>query len=112
MSEHSHRIVLALLLVLAAAGAALAKPLDELRSEGVVGERFDGLAVARAEHPPEDVVSLLERVNAERGAIYARRAAETDADPAQVGRVYAKEIFERAPKGTWFLQENGTWLRK
>lgn len=112
MSERPRRIVLVVMLLFAAAGLALAKPLDELRAEGVVGERFDGLVVARTEKPAAEVTSLVERVNAERRAIYARRAAETNADPAQVGRVYAKEIFERAPKDTWFLQEDGTWLRK
>lgn len=101
-----------LVLTLLVAGIAGAASLDELRSNGVVGERFDGLAVVRAEAPSADVTSLVERVNAERRAIYGKRASETKAEAGQVGRVYAKEIFERAPKGTWFLQEDGRWVQK
>lgn len=112
MGDVSRRATLALVLLLTAAGVAAATPLDELRAEGVVGERFDGLVVVRAEKSSPDVKTLVERVNAERRAIYERRAAETKAEPAQVGRVYAKEIFEKAPRGTWFLQEDGQWLQK
>ena len=107
--QFSRRALLALPLVLLAAGAAAqARMLDAPRAAGTVGERFDGFAVAR----DSSAAALVEQVNAERRKVYADRA-KTDGVPAdQVGRVYAQEIFKSAPAGTWFQQESGQWTRK
>jgi uncharacterized protein len=85
--------------------------LDAPRAAGLVGERFDGLAVARGSLPP-DVAALVARVNAERSALYAQRAAAQGVPALEVGKVYAAEILKSAPAGTWFLAENGQWTRR
>ncbi len=85
--------------------------LDAPRAAGLVGERFDGLAVARGNLSP-DVAALVARVNAERRAIYAQRAAAQGVPALEVGKVYAAEILKSAPAGTWFLAENGQWTRR
>jgi uncharacterized protein YdbL (DUF1318 family) len=104
------------LLVLATApsGAALAqgRPLDAPRASGLVGERYDGLAVVRAPNAPADVRALVEQANAERAALYKQRAATDGATPDAVGRIYAQEILKAAPAGTWVLQESGQWKQK
>lgn len=107
---------LAALLIAAAAmlsplpiGAALAQSLDELRASGVVGERFDGLLVARQSGAPQGVI---DSVNAKRSTIYADRAKQQGVPPDQVGRVYAQQIMQQAPAGTWFLDEAGNWRQK
>jgi uncharacterized protein YdbL (DUF1318 family) len=109
------RLIKPLLLALAVVGAlgaagtpAAAQSLDELRASGAVGERFDGLLVARNAAAKGDVA----KINAKRQKIYGERAKAQGVAPDQVGRVFAKKIFGQAAKGTWFLQENGKWVQK
>jgi len=94
-------------------GMALAqsRPLDAPRASGQVGERFDGFAVLR-DAGATSLKPLVDQVNAERRKLYAERAAADKASVDAVGRIYAAEILKSAPAGTWFLQENGQWIRK
>lgn len=101
------RLLLALLLCLGGFGAA-AQSLDALRASGAVGERYDGYAVARE----ASAAGVVSQVNAQRRQIYEQRAAQQKAPVEQVGRVYAGEIFQKAPAGTWFLDATGKWVRK
>lgn len=89
---------------------ALADSLDDFRRQGVIGERYDGAAVLRQPNPAAE--ALVVQVNARRTRIYAERAKQQNVPAGQVGRVYARQIFERAPSGTWFLDESGRWVRK
>jgi len=105
--------LLAALAICAAVLTAFAPPasaasLDQLRASGAVGERYDGLAVAR----DAAVESQVKAINAKRRQIYQEKAAAEGVSPEQVGRVYAKEIVAKAPKGTWFLREDGSWVQK
>jgi uncharacterized protein len=93
------------------AAQAQSRVLDAPRAAGLVGERFDGFAVARGAVPP-DVAALVESVNAERRAIYTQRASTQGVPVQEVGKVYALEILKSAPAGTWFLGENGQWTRR
>ncbi len=88
-----------------------ARLLDAPRAAGLVGERFDGFAVARGT-VPSDIAALVEKVNAERRAIYTQRAASQRVPVLEVGKVYALEILKSAQAGTWFLGENGQWSRR
>jgi len=100
----------ALSLTVAMGGSpAMAQSLDALRSSGAVGERFDGLAVAR--DGGSATAKFVEGVNAQRLSIYRERAAAQGVSPEQVGRVYAQQIRRSAPRGTWFLQDNGNWTQ-
>jgi uncharacterized protein len=92
-------------------GTARAQSLDALRASGVVGERYDGLAIIRGDASAADR-ALVDRINAERRRIYQQRAAEQGVPADQVGRVYAGTIFQNAPAGTWFLDAGGNWMRK
>ena len=112
-SSLSRRAILALPFVMLAAGAAAqSRVLDAPRASGAVGERFDGYAVVRDQSQAGSLGPLVDRVNAERRQVYAQRAAAERAPVDQIGRVYAREIFNSAPAGTWFLQESGQWVRK
>jgi uncharacterized protein YdbL (DUF1318 family) len=86
-----------------------AQSLEALRLSGALGERYDGLAVVR--QPSADADRLAAEINAQRQSIYKQRAAEQGVSADQVGRVYARQIFDQAPKGTWFLTEQG-WVQK
>ncbi len=90
---------------------AAADVLDNLRATGAVGERFDGLLELR-DAKAKGAVAKVKEINAKRRKIYAKRAAQDGASPEQVGAVYAQEIMEQAPRGTWFLGNNGKWIRK
>ncbi len=90
------------------AGPVLAQSLTELRASGALGERFDGYAVARQ----SSAAAAVKEVNAKRKKIYGTRAAAQSVPTAQVGRVYAKQIFDKAAPGAWFLKENGAWVQK
>lgn len=99
------------LLLSAAAPPAFAQSLDQLRASGALGERYDGLVEVR-EPGASGAKSVAKEVNAKRKSIYEQRAASQGVSAAEVGKVYAGKIFQDAPKGTWFLQENGTWRQK
>jgi uncharacterized protein YdbL (DUF1318 family) len=94
-----------------AAEAQSSRPLDAPRAAGQVGERYDGYAVVRGS-VPADVAQLVDRVNAERKTVYEQRAAADKAPVDAVGKIYAKEIMQSAPSGTWFLGENGQWTQQ
>ena len=98
-------MMLSLALVLGLAGAASAQSLDALRANGAVGERFDGLAVAR----DPSAAGFVDQVNRQRLDIYRQRANEQGVSVDQVGQVYAGQIRGSAPQGTWFLDRNGNW---
>lgn len=105
-------LALSLFALVFGAMPATAQSLDELRRSGVVGERYDGLAVVRDPGASSAVRDLVAEVNAERRRIYAKRAAEEGVPADQVGRVYVQRIFRDAPAGTWFLGEDGRWVKK
>ena len=87
---------------------ARAQSLNNLRTTGAVGEGFDGFARARS----GSAKATVDAVNNKRRSIYAARAKQQGTTAGQVGRVYAKQIMGKAPKGTWFLQESGNWVQK
>jgi uncharacterized protein len=112
-SDLTRRLVLALpLLLLAGAALAQNRVLDAPRAAGTVGERYDGYAVVRDSSQAATLTPLVNQVNAERRKVYTDRAAAEKVSADQIGRVYATEILKSAPSGTWFLQENGQWVRK
>ena len=94
--------------VLSSAMPALGQSLDEMRVSGALGERFDGFAEALE----SKAKSRVQKINAERKKIYRERAAKEGVSADQIGRVYATQIFKKAPSGTRFLKENGSWVTK
>jgi hypothetical protein len=105
-------VFLALLAILVAARPATAGKIEDLRKAGTVGERFDGYVAIRAKAPAADLKATVDEINAGRKEIYQKRAAEENVPVDQVGRVYARQIYEDSPPGTWFLLESGEWVQK
>ena len=105
-----------LLAVLLAMGVALsparAADIDSYRAQGVIAERFDGYVQLKAANAPADAKALVGSVNAKRAAIYKKRAAADNVPVADVGKIYAKQIFADAPSGTYFLKSDGSYVRK
>lgn len=92
-------------------GRAKADQLDDLRKSGAVGERFDGYLVVR-DRGNAAANSLAAQVNAQRKQIYESRAAQQGVSAEEVGKVYAAQIFQKAPAGTWFQRSDGSWVQK
>ena len=90
------------------AGPAEAQSLDELRASGRVGERYDGFLVAR----DPAVAGTVDEINAKRRAIYEKQAAQQGVPVEEVGKVYAGEILQQVPNGTWVLTPGGEWRQK
>ncbi len=105
-------LIAVLVLAFALPGAALAQSLDSYRAEGVIAERFDGLVELRADNAPAAARQIVEDVNQKRRQIYESRAQEQGVPSEEVGKVYAKEILQKAPPGTYFKQPNGSYVRK
>lgn len=101
-----------LLMTLGLAQPAYADPLDAPRAQGLVGERFDGFAVVRDPNAGSSVKTLVKDINAKRRSFYSSVANEQNISITAVGKVYANQIFEKAPRGYWFLTENGAWRQK
>ena len=108
--KSAFRASLALLLLVFALWSPplAAQSLDALRASGAVGERYDGYAEAR----DASAAATVQQINAKRLEIYKKRAAEQGISAAQVGRVFATEIMQKAPSGTFFLNESGSWTQK
>lgn len=102
---------LALAACLAWSAPAPAASLQDLRASGAVGEGYDGFVHVRPGGGAA-AKAVADSTNAQRRAIYEKRARQQGISIEQVGRVYAKTIFDSAPAGTWFLTENGAWARK
>ena len=110
-----HTAALFVLLMLAAMlvpSVAWSQSLDALRAQGVVGERYDGVAVIRSASASADVRNFVASVNAQRQKIYADRATQQGIPVGQVARIYARQIYDKLPAGAWFLDESGTWRQK
>lgn len=95
-------------LALLAASPVLAQDLNALLASGKLGERYDGFVQAR----DPAVQSTANQINGKRRELYQKRASETGQTVEVVGKVYAAEIYKKAPAGTWFLLENGSWVQK
>ena len=112
MLRRTHLLLsaLAALLLVAALGAAPAEAqsLDALRASGAVGERFDGYAVAR----DASAQAFVDQVNAQRRQIYQQQASSQNVPIDQVGQVYAQQIMQKAPAGTFFQKSDGGWTQK
>ena len=106
-------LIIALTVLVAAPQAAVAQSkLDGYRANGAVAERFDGFVEVRDAAAARDAPALVADVNAQRRALYEKRARETGAPTAEVGKLFASKIVEQAPRGTYFRQSNGSFVRK
>lgn len=93
-------------------GMAQGKPLDAPRAAGTIGERFDGYVVLRDSNAPQSIKDLVAQTNAQRKALYEKRAKEDNAPVGEIGKIYAQQIMKSAPAGTYFLDASGKWTQR
>lgn len=105
-------IGLALVVIGAAASAANAVTLDEARTQGLVGERPDGLVGAVAPSPAPDVKALVDSVNAARLASYKDVAQKNGTPIDAVQMVAGEKQVQKAKENKWYyLGAGGAWSR-
>ena len=103
-------LVLALALVALPYAAYAQEDLDQMRADGVLAESYTGFVVIRENANGAQAVA--DRVNAERSTIYQQRAAEQGVTAEEIGQVYAGQIINKAPAGTWFQNQDGSWIQR
>ncbi len=108
--RYSPMVVLAFafMLALCVASLALAQSADTLRASGQAGERYDGYMQAR----DPKVAGEVHKINDERHRVYSIRAEQEGVSIGEVGRVFAQQLIEQSPPGTWILTESGQWVQK
>jgi len=105
-------LLAAMLIVLPAGDGARADALSDARTQGTVGERFDGYLALRNPSAPASARQLVEDINTKRRQLYNRVSTREGTTLDAVGRIYAREIVGNVPPGTWILRENGQWVQK
>ncbi len=104
--------VVGLLIALAFGGSAVAGPLEDAKSAGLVGERPDGYVAAVQPNPPANIARLVDDINSKRRAAYEQVAAQTATPVEQVAAVAAEKIRARAGPGEYFMDAGGNWLQQ
>ncbi|WP_162906513.1 YdbL family protein [Algihabitans albus] len=87
---------------------AQAQSAEDLKRRGLAGENLNGFLVAR----DASVEARVEAINAERSQVYRQRAAQQGVDANTIGQIYAQEIIEASPPGTWYQSSGGQWVQK
>lgn len=111
MTRFVTRMILALVLSLAAALPAMARPLEAERAQGLVGDQADGyLGVVTGGNPA--LQAQVAQINTQRAQQYAEIARQRGTSPAAVGAITGQTLYNETPKGQFFRDANGNWIRK
>lgn len=85
--------------------------LEQLWSEGLIGENNQGYVEARGDLNA-DQQKLIAAENADRKVVYTSIARNTQTTPEQVGKQRAAQISQRAAQGLWLQDADGDWYQK
>ncbi|HET6469019.1 MAG TPA: YdbL family protein [Geminicoccaceae bacterium] len=105
-------LLTALLGMAAPAAPALAAPLDDAKSAGLVGERVDGYAGVVGRDAPAEVRRLVEDINSRRRERYAEIARERNVSTEAVAAIAGQKLVTQAPRGQWVFDAEGVWKQK
>lgn len=103
--------------------SSLSKRLEQLKpyfDSGNIGLTSDGLVAPRdlsglGLKEKAKLKRLIKAENSDRDALYLEIAKANNISPNKVKdikRIFAKSWIKKAPKGWWYLSENGKWVRK
>lgn len=92
-------------------GLAAAQGLDQLKAQGLVGERPDGYLGA-TNGLSGDASRIVEDVNAKRRANYEDIAKRQNTSRNAVEAVAGSKLQERTPSGGFVMEPGGRWRRK
>lgn len=92
------------------AAPAVAQTLDQAKTQGLVGERPDGLLGIVRQTP--EVQALVRGVNDQRLAQYRDIARRTGTSLAAVQAVAGEKAIAQSPLGSYVMDASGNWRRK
>jgi uncharacterized protein YdbL (DUF1318 family) len=109
--------ILVVLAALLAAGQPASRShaqdgLDAVKSQGLVGERPDGLVGAVADTVQPQIRDLIERVNAQRLERYREIARTNGTSVGDVQALAGRRLIDRTPKGQFVMTAQGRWVRR
>ena len=99
-----------ILLLLVSAGDLKAGPLDDAKSQGLVGEQSDGYLGAVS--GDGSVQGLINDINAKRKAKYEEIAKKRGAPTEAVAQIAGKKLVERTPAGQYVRGSDGQWKQR
>jgi uncharacterized protein len=86
--------------------------LDTAKSQGIVGERPDGLVGAVSDTVEPRIRDLIEKVNAERLQRYREIARSNGTSVGDVQALAGRRLIDRTPKGQFVMTAQRRWVRK
>ncbi|EHK3782953.1 TPA: YdbL family protein [Escherichia coli] len=90
--------------------SAMALTLVEARTQGRVGETYNGYLVALA-HDAETQI-LVREINEARKANYQQLAKQNNVSVDEIAKLAGQKLVARAKSGEYVQGINGKWLRK
>jgi len=91
---------------------AAAIDLDQARTQGLIGERADGLVAAVAPGSAAEVRALVDTINAARLAEYKSIAQKNGTPLEAVQTVAGEKQIQRAKENKWYVMDaSGRWLK-
>ena len=102
--------ILATLMLSLLSGSALALTLNEARTEGRVGETYNGYLVALKQDAQTQ--ALVSEINKARSVSYQQLAQSHNLPVDEVAKMAGQKLVARAKPGEYVQGINGKWLRK
>ncbi|EHK0945000.1 TPA: YdbL family protein [Citrobacter farmeri] len=102
--------ILATLILSLLSGSALALTLNEARTQGRVGETYNGYLVALKQDA--QTLALVSEINKARADSYRQLAESHQLPIDEVAKMAGQKLVERAKPGEYVQGINGKWLRK
>ena len=91
---------------------AFSTTLTEARSQGLVGERPDGLVAAVSTTASTEIAALISEINAARLNSYRQLAARDGAPVEAVQAIAGEKLMGKARENGWYvLSSSGRWSR-
>ena len=100
------------LVVISLASPAWAATLEEARSQGLIGERPDGLVGAISLNVSSEVAALVSEVNTARLGSYRRLAGQDNAPLQAIQAIAGEKLIEKGRQNGWYVMDSsGIWQR-
>lgn len=94
------------------ASPVLATTLNEARTQGLIGERPDGLVAAVSSTATTDIATLVAEINAARLSRYRQLAAKDGAPVEAVQAIAGEKLMGKARENGWYvMNSSGNWSR-
>ena len=91
---------------------AFALSLRDAKAQGLVGEQRNGYLGTTTPNPSDAVKALVSDINGKRRAEYQGIAARNGTPLTAVEKVAAEKAINMTPKGQFYQNPQGAWVRK